>query len=94
MAGVRGVRGVVNAARPLLPGTLHHPAACDAAAPSTPTLTPQHAKPPPAALRGIMPPLPLHRYYNSPATPYYQAANRLEAALDAYMAARLVFDEP
>lgn len=32
-------------------------------------------------------------YYNTAATPYYQCANRLEAALDAYMAAHLVYED-
>ncbi|GBF97233.1 histone acetyltransferase [Raphidocelis subcapitata] len=32
------------------------------------------------------------RYYNAAATPYYQAANRLEAALDAYMGEHLVYE--
>jgi hypothetical protein len=33
------------------------------------------------------------RYYNTPATIYHQAAVKLEAALDAYLADRLVYDD-
>lgn len=33
------------------------------------------------------------RYYNAASTPYYQCAARLEAALDAFLAQHLVYDE-
>ncbi len=40
------------------------------------------------------PPLPQPpRYYNTAATTYYQAANRLEGALDSFMGQHLVYDD-